>query len=84
MHSYLSPSDKPGVSQFILQFEQVVNGRFRLALSDVEFSVRIVVPIIWNDAAFKKQHNYLVPLGDYAYEPTIARGSIRCLEEGRC
>lgn len=43
----------PGVSQVILQVEQVVNGRFKLGLNDVELSVRIVMLIIWNNASFE-------------------------------
>lgn len=42
LHSYLSPADKPGVSQVILQVGQVVNGRLVPRLSDMEFSVCIV------------------------------------------
>ena len=50
LHSYLSPSDKPGVNQVILQVGHVVKGRLALRFSDIEFSVCIVGPIIRNDA----------------------------------
>lgn len=50
LHSYLSPFDRPGVSQVILQVAHVVNGRLELRLSDIEFSVSIVGLIIRNDA----------------------------------
>jgi hypothetical protein len=50
LHSYLSPSDKPGVSQVILQVGQVVKGRLGLRLRNTEFSVCIVALIIGDDA----------------------------------
>jgi hypothetical protein len=50
LHSYLSPSDKPGVSQVMLQPGHVVNGRLELRLSDIEFSV-CIGSIIRKDAA---------------------------------
>ena len=50
LHSYLSPSDKPGVSQVILQVGQVVKGRLELRLRNTEFSVCIVALIIGDDA----------------------------------
>lgn len=55
LQSYLSPSDKPGVSQVILQAGQVANGRSVVRLSVIEFSVCIVAPIIRNDGGFKKR-----------------------------
>lgn len=46
----LTPFDRPGVSQVILQVAHVVNGRLELRMSDIEFSVSIVGLIIRNDA----------------------------------
>jgi hypothetical protein len=42
LHSYLSPADKPGVSQVMLHAGQVVKGRFGFGLDGIEFSVCIV------------------------------------------
>jgi hypothetical protein len=55
LHSYLSPSDKPGVSQVSLQAVQVVKGRTGLRLKDNEFSVCIVGPILLNEAQLKNR-----------------------------
>ena len=42
LHSYLSPVDKPGVSQVSLHTGQVVKGRFGSGLDGIEFSLCIV------------------------------------------
>ncbi len=42
LHSYRSPSVKPGVSHVILQVGQVVRGRLELRLAGIECSVCIV------------------------------------------
>ena len=41
LHSYLSPSAKPGVSQVVLQVGQLVNGRLELRLPGRECSACI-------------------------------------------
>ena len=55
LHSYLSPSDKPGVSQVVLQAVQVVKGRIGLRLRDNAFSVCIVGPIVRKEAQLKNR-----------------------------
>jgi hypothetical protein len=47
LHSYLSPSDKPGVSQVVLQAVQVVKGRIGLRLRDK--------PVVRNEAQLKNR-----------------------------
>jgi hypothetical protein len=49
-HLYLSPSDRPGVSQVISHMGHVVKGRLELRLSEIEFSVCIAEPILRNEA----------------------------------
>lgn len=41
LHSYRSPSTRPGVSQVMLQVEHVVNGRLELRLTGIDFSLCI-------------------------------------------
>lgn len=71
-HSYLSPSDRPGVNQVILQVKQVVNGRFEFRLSDIEFSDCIIGVNSRDWSAVQNQHNYLGGLSNSTHRPTIA------------
>lgn len=49
LHSYLSPSAKPGVSQVMLHVGQVVRGNLGFRICGNELSVRIVASSIRKD-----------------------------------
>ena len=63
-HSYVSPSDNPGVSHFMLQVGHVVKGRLKLRSWDTVFSDCIAGSIIRHEARPGNQSNHLGRLGD--------------------
>lgn len=70
LHSYRSPSAKPGVSQVVLQVAQVVKGRSELRLPGNECSVCIFAFILGLKRATQKENNYLGRLGDSTHSAT--------------